>query len=587
MSLLKLLVGGSGAYIPDPPPTGGGGGPDPGELDELASDPNATPPYTLSGLAPYNSPAKLSTPTYDGSGQAIHPKVLDFGTAKWRGWRYWMAHTPFPANDDLHEDPSILVSQNGYYWQLPPGCRDPLYNEPPRAQYPNGFNSDTHLMYDPVADQLIVLFRQTLDAAAHKIYIARSSDGVTWPVNPTALTLTYPSPDKQTISPAMVRVANNDWRLFGLDYAAKALSMWKAASPEGPWSGPYRTVGGGISGPTWNWHLEVEYIDGIFRTLVDRGPVHEGRPDGYRASSSRDGLSWNMQSTDFMTHGEPGTWDAGQLYRACMLGDGVGDKFRIWYSAHNEGPPNIWGIGYTEVPQSLWPAPPDALVNGSGTAYKTLALSHGSTLMWRLGTDPTASTTEADASGNGRVGAWEGRYVRSNTLTGESGYASRVDQAVLWRGYEAWMSSSDLTIRMVIKPEQVPTGSVEATLVALCGANGGWALKLTDAALKLVHYPSETEVAGPYLGITPNVVAHVAMTLTQAGAIKLYKNGVEVASGSVPAMPSFVGSRFSFGNRWNGTGWADFAKGSFEYLDVVPSILTEAQILASANEALS
>jgi hypothetical protein len=43
-----------------------------------------------------NASAPLTIPTYDASGQAIHPDVIDFGSGNtWNGYRYWMAMTPY------------------------------------------------------------------------------------------------------------------------------------------------------------------------------------------------------------------------------------------------------------------------------------------------------------------------------------------------------------------------------------------------------------------------------------------------------------------------------------------------------------
>ena len=539
--------------------------------------------YDVPLTAPYNSPVPLVTPTYDGTGEAIHPKVLDFGPAGWNGWRYWMAHTPFTGGNDRTENPSLLVSQNGYYWRVPPGCRDPLYPAPPVP----GFGSDTHLEYDEENDEIVILFRQTLNRVAHKQHIARSSDGITWPAESFITDQTYPDSDQQTISPVLLRIGPTDWRMFGLSYGSKALDMWKAPAPEGPWSGPYKTVGVGISGPTWNWHLEVEYIDGVFRCLVDRGPLHEGRPDGYRASSSRDGLSWTTTTSDFMTLGPDGKWDDGQHYRACMLPDESGEKYRIWYSAHSNEDPRVWGIGYTEVPRTLWPTPPPVLAAGSGTAYRDLALGHGSAMMWRLGTDVQTSTAEPDASGNSRTGTYTGRFVRTNSITGEAGYASRFDQGYCYRAYEPWMTTAGFTVRAVIHPENT---FASRAFVSLRGANGGWMFKAQGGSIQFVHMATNTVIQGGTISassINSPTPYHVAATVAADGTVNVYRNGVVTASGVIPTTYDLSGARFTVGGSWTGSVFSDFFTGRIEYVDFVPSVLTGAQIAASSTEALS
>ena len=48
----------------------------------------------------------LTIPTFDGSGQAVHPSVIDLvqmhGVTSWAGYRYWMLMTPYPYADDTY-----------------------------------------------------------------------------------------------------------------------------------------------------------------------------------------------------------------------------------------------------------------------------------------------------------------------------------------------------------------------------------------------------------------------------------------------------------------------------------------------------
>lgn len=577
MPLLSLALAAGSPYVSDPPPVDPG---NPGENNPLALDPDAQL-YVPATAPPYNAPMRLVTPTYDGSGDAIHPSVIDFGEAGWNGWRYWLAHTPFHGNNDKLENPSIAVSNNGYYWQLPLGAPDPLYPAPVGL----GFNSDTHLVYDPVADEIIVLFRQTLDRAAHTYYIARSGDGITWPSSPTALSLTWVGSDVQAISPAIVRVAANDWRIFALSYVSKALTMWKAPAPEGPWAGPYNTVGVGVGGPTWNWHVSVHRDgDGIFRTLMDRGPAHEGRDDGYRPSSSPDGMTWSTVSADFMDISAVPGWDSGELYRATAIDDVAGTHFRVWYSAHTipETGPNVWGLGYAEIPRSVWPTPPPMPVAGSGTAYKTLALAHGSAVMWRMGGNPLAATTEADASGNSRTGTYSGRYVTNAPITGEAGFASRLDQGSLWRAYESWMSPAAFTARAVVRFENL--FSVK-TIMALHGSAGGWLLRTNGTVLQFVHTASGVTISGGT--VTTGTNYHVAVTVDGAGLATVYRNGAAINSATVTGAASTAGARLSVGGRWDGADMGDYFQGVIEYADLCPTALSGAQIAASSTEALT
>src|ERR1043165_3155793 len=43
-------------------------------------------------------PTPISVPTYDGSGQAVHPDVVAFDS-DWNGAKYWLTMTPYPQSD--------------------------------------------------------------------------------------------------------------------------------------------------------------------------------------------------------------------------------------------------------------------------------------------------------------------------------------------------------------------------------------------------------------------------------------------------------------------------------------------------------
>lgn len=84
-----------------------------------------------------NAAAPLDIPTYDGSGQPVHPKVLYFADG-WNGHRYWMSYEPYPGNDSRLENPSIVVSDDGIAWYEPEGIVNPVSGLPPT------FNNGAH-----------------------------------------------------------------------------------------------------------------------------------------------------------------------------------------------------------------------------------------------------------------------------------------------------------------------------------------------------------------------------------------------------------------------------------------------------------
>jgi len=67
----------------------------------------------------------ISIPSYEGSGEVTHPKVLYFENG-YNGYKYWMVNTPYPKNDAYYENPSIVVSNNGIDWIQPKGIKNPV-----------------------------------------------------------------------------------------------------------------------------------------------------------------------------------------------------------------------------------------------------------------------------------------------------------------------------------------------------------------------------------------------------------------------------------------------------------------------------
>lgn len=545
-------------------------------VDPLASNPTAAPPYTIPTAAPFETPSALSIPTYDGAHQTVHPSVVDFGPGvTWNGWRYWMAHTPYAGANDRLENPSISVSQNGYYWQDPPGIVNPLYPAPAAP----GFQSDPDLIYDPVANQLIMVHRRTLDTVGHTLFINRSSDGIHW---------TLPAHDSgiptvpQQVSPALCRVSATDWRLFAYDKDSRRIWMWTATNPDGTWKGPYQTVGAGFSGPLWAWHLEVRYIDGLFYALIDRGPLYLGGPDGYRWATSRDGMTWSLAAADFKAKPATG-WDAGELYRATFTAHENGTDFRVWYSAHSDATPQVWGVGLIHTPRSITPTPPAAVTAGTGTTYRDVALTDTPSVLWRMGVDPLSVTpptaaTEPDATGQARAGTYVGGFSQVTSPSGDTGYATRYDVGCTWRGYDSWMGALTAhSVRAVITPHVLYSAQ---TIAAVWGADGGWALKTSGTYLQYVHSSGVTVTASSPM--STGTTYHVGVTVDAAGTVRLYRNGVEVGSGTVTLAAATSNARLSVGARWTGTAWAENLSATIEYVDVTPAALTAARMTASA-----
>lgn len=546
-----------------------------GAPDDPADDPDAVVPYEIPTSSPYNVPVANITPTYDGSGQSVHPSVIDFaqnGLGTWRGYRYWMAHTPYLSGNDDYENPAILVSQNGYHWRKPPGLtRDPVYPMPV-----TGFSSDTHLVYDPDADEIVMAHRTTLDSVNHTVYVNRSADGITWPEDPV-VGLAMP-PEGQPVSPAIVRVAAGDWRLFALARDTRNLRVWSGASPNGPWTGPIETAGASSSDGFWGWHLDVQYIGGVFYATVDRGPLYLGQPDGLVGATSLDGLSWEL-GANFMTKSASG-WDDAQIYRACIQPHENGTHFRVWYSAQSNDVPEVWGTGLTHVLRSAWPTPAALPTAGVATDYGTAVTADTPSVWWRMGSDPLATATEPDASGNSRTATFTGGYVRASTLSGDTGYSTRLWKGAAYRAREAWMDATTFSVDAVVRPRNV-FGSW--TILSLYGPTWGWTLKGNGSSLQLLH--SDGTLVTVFGVLSASATRHVGVSVS-GGTATLYLNGSAIGSGAFTVGTPTTDTRLAAGARWNGTQWADYLNGDVDEVAYYPgTALAAGRFLAHAQAA--
>ena len=338
MTLLALLAGGGAV---DPPP------PNP-SID-------ATVPYTLPTSQPYNVDITARIPTPEGTGQTVHPDVIDFktqhGKDAWNGYRFWMGITPYPGGAPRTENPCVFASKDGFNWAVPTGATNPL---DPGVGSDNDANSDTDLIYDPVGDRLLLMYRfYSMSRKTEDIRLIESRDGVTWSA-PKTIVMSDGNADgtnsvTQALSPAMVRVSATDWRMFACGNEGRPETTRSAVDPFGPWSTPtVATFTGSGKNP---YHIDViKGPDGRFWAIAMDG--------GFFPAVSTDGINWTTGPAFLSSR--PGKWD-GWVYRATMTPHENGTHMRVWYSAaDNTGlyPTSYgtqgWHTGYTLVKRDLW-----------------------------------------------------------------------------------------------------------------------------------------------------------------------------------------------------------------------------------------
>lgn len=289
-----------------------------------------------------NAPAPLATPTYDGSGQATHPDVVTF-PGGWNGFRYWMADTPYAGGNDRLENPSILVSNDGLHWSVPPGARNPLVPAPPCDH-----NNDPDMLYNAATGELWMYYLDTRRAARcgaqrnqpyynhNYLKLIRSTDGVHWTAPVVVIDWSLAT-EPQYISPTIVK-RGTTFYLWAVNSATATART--AQSTNGLSFGSSQAVN--ISYRAW--HFDVEY-------LPDRNEYwmfldYPSTPGGViRFARSADRVNWTTYPNPALTFTSNG-WDR-SLYRSSFTFDPASNQIRLWYSAHNGS--NVWHIGHSTV----------------------------------------------------------------------------------------------------------------------------------------------------------------------------------------------------------------------------------------------
>ncbi|NVM97835.1 sialidase family protein [Arthrobacter sp. SDTb3-6] len=255
---------------------------------------------------------RLELATYDGNPSTTHPTVVDAGVAGWNGYRYWMAHTPYPAQ--ARENPSILASKDGVNWVTPAGLVNPVVSY---AQYTGlgyDYGSDPELVL--VGSKLVMFHRPSSELNGVKkeaVYRMESSDGVTWN-SPGVKVLEMPTLNASLIAPS-ISYDGTTMTMWVVNGDAVPLRIDRRTSTDAglTWSSPTAcTLNSGSHVP---WHIGVTKMGGVYYMASNSkaAPANE-----CVLLTSTDGLTWNIVKGSALPRS--GDWyDAYGYYRTCLI----------------------------------------------------------------------------------------------------------------------------------------------------------------------------------------------------------------------------------------------------------------------------
>lgn len=278
-----------------------------------------------------NVPTYLDIPTYDGSGQAVHPDVL-YTPDGWNGYKYIMCYTPYPYQNVDYENPSIAGSNDGIHWYNFTDCPNPVI-----AQPPVGFNTDPNIALINNTLYLFNRYCMNEDGSGSQIFWTSCTNPNSW-TTPTLTDL----PD--IISPSF-HYDGSVWHCWATaNYHSKSRNFMHYTSTNMINWAVNGTVSLSIPGYIIS-HGNVKPIDGGYEALISAIPTNNSRTIYLFYQKSPDGLVWELTTGNPVLCPSASSWDNYEIYESCLLK--FGDMYKVWYSARNKHAE--WHIGYITV----------------------------------------------------------------------------------------------------------------------------------------------------------------------------------------------------------------------------------------------
>lgn len=288
-----------------------------------------------------NAAAPLTTPTYDGSGQTTHPSIRYFPDS-WNGFKYWMAHTPYPDGNDDYENPSMLVSQDGLSWINPPGLTNPI--EPPPVNL-SQYWADPEIEVGPNDSMYLFFIDQTTN-----VYVRASANGTNW----TPKTKIISNTVQTILSPTVYYDKSNyTWVMYYVNMAGSpnVIQRRTAASPYGPWSIPNTCSFSNVPSGRDLWHMSLLKTNDQWHAFVTISDLDTYTNGALHFAASSDGITFTMTATPVLDKSAAG-WDNRNIYRtsALLIDKGKEQVYGLWYSASSTASTfGNWRIGYAEM----------------------------------------------------------------------------------------------------------------------------------------------------------------------------------------------------------------------------------------------
>ena len=250
---------------------------------------------------------RIELPTYEHSGQVVHPDILVEPD------RYLLAYTPYPYSNGAFENPSIAVGPDGYSFYEPAPGVNPLVPTPPTDH-----NDDPDLRFDAATGEYAMLYLETRRPDFQLLVELRSRDLISWS-SKTVIHYDLTGGAPFIVSPAVLGTALYDVRL-GAPHVLERLDPpwdWRTATP----------LSIDMRGIT-PWHVDALLFGNRFALLISGFRDKFEHQDLYLATSS-DLVTWTLRPEPLLAFDDPAL-GVETLYRS--TGAVIGDELVVWYS---------------------------------------------------------------------------------------------------------------------------------------------------------------------------------------------------------------------------------------------------------------
>jgi hypothetical protein len=281
-------------------------------------------PQSLSDLE-YERPYALRIPTYDGSGQAVHPDIcVDPITGK-----VLMAYTPYPFSMDRFENPSLVASDDGLRFFVERGTVNPLAGPPPKDH-----NDDPDIFYREGTWN--VLYLETLRPETQNLRLLQSRDRKIWTNRILVSMDLFSSQATFMLSPSFVAAPWGSYVFYvNINYPGYRIERFEMSPDSSMHARFYLRCKVDVAmGSLSPWHIDLVKDESAYYMLITTiDPARRG-PGRYslHIAKSEDLVRWTVSQKTVLD----------DAYRSSALVKG-NDLF-VYYS-RDEGPWGVWRIG--------------------------------------------------------------------------------------------------------------------------------------------------------------------------------------------------------------------------------------------------